>query len=144
VGPELFHAGGQAGGRRQKDTQADGRTDGRTDMTKLIVAFRTLANTPNNSQFTLYRYNESSTAANFCYAFTATDHAYQTFSNSLSRIFRELWGILVRFPAQVRDSLLENVPTGYGAHTRPHSAGICGFFQGSKADGEWNLLLASI
>jgi len=53
-------------------------TDRRRDMTKLIVAFRNFASTPNNSQYTLYRYNESSTAANFFFAFNSTDlHAYK-------------------------------------------------------------------
>jgi hypothetical protein len=34
AGAELFHA--------------DGRTDGQTDMTKLVVAFRNIANAPKN------------------------------------------------------------------------------------------------
>jgi hypothetical protein len=104
--------------------RTDGQTDRdrqrRTDMRKLIVAFRNFANTPNNSHYTLYRYNESNTAADFFFAFNSTDlHAYKTCSNSLSRIFRELRGILVRFPAEVRDSVLEIVPTGDGPTHAP-------------------------
>jgi hypothetical protein len=41
-GQTVRQAGGRAGGR------ADGRTDGQTDVTKLIVAFRNFANTPEN------------------------------------------------------------------------------------------------
>ena len=49
-GAELFHRDGRAD--RQTDGQTDGQTDRQTDrhigMTKLIVAFRSFANTLNN------------------------------------------------------------------------------------------------
>jgi len=120
VGPELFHA------------------DGRTDMTKLIVAFRNFANTPNNSQYTLYQYNESSTAANF-FAINSTDlHAYKTCSNSLSRIFienyEESW-FNFRQRSEILFSKLSRPAVG---PTHAPIQRYLGLRPGKQADGEWN------
>jgi hypothetical protein len=46
VGTDLFHAEGRTG--RQADRWADARTNGQTDITKLMLAFRSFANSPKN------------------------------------------------------------------------------------------------
>ena len=42
-----FNQNASSGSRVLRRGEMDGRTDGRTDLTKLIVAFRSFANSPN-------------------------------------------------------------------------------------------------
>ena len=56
VGAELFHM--------------DGRTDGQTDMTKLIVAFRNIANAPKIGR--IRQATDDNTIGRMCFAFWIT------------------------------------------------------------------------
>ena len=48
------------------------------------------------------------------------------------------WGIVVWFPAEVRDSLLHAIQTGPGAHTASYSVGTRGSFPWAIVAGSWS------